>query len=138
MLPESDGRTTVAENAPPGWYRAETDTPGVERWWDGDEWSTQTRTAPPQPTAGYPAPIQRNNGMAVASLVLGIVWVYWIGSILAVIFGHKARREIDASEGTQGGRGMATAGLILGYIGIGVLVLTIIGLVIAVSVDDNL
>ena len=66
------------------------------------------------------------NGLAVASLVLGIVWVYWIGSILAVIFGHRAKKQIDESEGGQAGRGMAVAGLILGWIGIGVPVLTVL------------
>lgn len=29
-------------------------------------------------------------GWPIAALVLGIVWVYWIGSILAIIFGHVA------------------------------------------------
>ena len=46
-------------------------------------------------------------------MVLGIVWIYWIGSILAVIFGHRALKQIDQSQGREGGRGMALAGLIL-------------------------
>ena len=91
--------------------------------------------APQTYPAGYwqPSPYQqvqprRTDGLAVASMVLGIVWVFWIGSILAVIFGHVARRRI-AREGTAG-RGMATAGLVLGYIGIGTLVLEIVASVI--------
>jgi hypothetical protein len=56
------------------------------------------------------------NGFAVASLVLGILWVFWIGSILALVFGYKARRQIHQSGGTQPGRRLATAGIILGYI----------------------
>jgi hypothetical protein len=59
------------------------------------------------------------NGFAVASMVLGIVWLYWIGSILALVFGYKARKEIDASGGVQDGRGMTTAGIVLGWIGVG-------------------
>jgi hypothetical protein len=58
------------------------------------------------------------NGMAIASLVLGIVWLGGIGAVLALIFGMKARKQIDWSNGTQGGRGMATAGIVLGIIGI--------------------
>jgi hypothetical protein len=72
------------------------------------------------------APPQTTNGMAIASMVLGIVWVYWIGSILAIIFGFVALNQIK--ERNQKGRGMAIAGLILGFIGVGFLVLGIIAL----------
>ena len=58
------------------------------------------------------------NGMAVASLVLGIVWLFGLGAVLSLIFGIIARRQIDWSGGTQGGRGMATAGIVLGIVGI--------------------
>jgi hypothetical protein len=75
----------------------------------------------------------RTNGLAIASLVLGIVWVYWIGSILALIFGYKAKGEIDRSNGMQTGRGMAIAGIVLGWIGIGGLVLLLIGLAVSSS-----
>ncbi len=60
---------------------------------------------------------QRTNAYAIASLVLGIVNM-GIGSILALIFGYKAKREIDESGGTQAGRGLAVAGIVLGYVGI--------------------
>jgi hypothetical protein len=63
----------------------------------------------------------KTNGLAVASLVLGIVWVYWIGSALAVIFGAVAISQIGRSGGTQGGRGLAVAGLVLGLVGLGIL-----------------
>lgn len=63
----------------------------------------------------------KTNGLAVASLVLGIVWIYWIGSVLAVIFGAVAMSQIEKSGGTQGGRGLATAGLVLGLVGVGIL-----------------
>ena len=77
----------------------------------------------------------RTNGLAVAAMVLGIVWVYWIGSILAVIFGHVAIAQIRGSGGTQRGRGMAIAGLVLGYVGIGLLVVAIV--VYAIVGDDD-
>ena len=58
-------------------------------------------------------------------MVLGIVWIFWLGSILAVIFGHVALSQIKRSMGTLSGRGMAIAGLVLGYVGIAVLIATI-------------
>jgi hypothetical protein len=68
----------------------------------------------------------KTNGFAIASLVLGIVWIYWIGSILALVFGYMAKSQIDASNGTQSGRGMAIAGIVLGWVGVGVLILLIV------------
>lgn len=74
-----------------------------------------------RPTAGPPSA----SGMAVASLVLGILWICWIGSILAVVFGYTAKKQINDSGGRLGGSGLATAGIVLGWIGIGVLILNL-------------
>ena len=59
-------------------------------------------------------------------MVLGILWLYWIGSILALVFGYVAKSQIDNSNGAQGGRGMAIAAIVLGWIGVGILILTVI------------
>ena len=83
------------------------------------------------PPYGYPPP-QRTNGLAVASLVLGILWIYWIGSILALIFGYVAKGQIRADPRQQGA-GMATAGIVLGWVGVGILLLIIAFGVIAAS-----
>lgn len=64
--------------------------------------------------------------MAIASMVLGILWLWWIGSILALIFGYVGKNQIDQSGGRQDGRGMAIAGIVLGWIGIGFLLLGIL------------
>ena len=58
-------------------------------------------------------------------MVLGILWIFYIGSILAVIFGHIAISQ-TGKDPTLRGRGMAIAGLVLGYIGIGILVLSVL------------
>ena len=71
------------------------------------------------------------NGFAIASLVVGAVWMWWIGSILAIVFGHVALKQIARSEQGQGGRGLAIAGLVLGYIGAATLLVTIL----AVALD---
>ena len=60
--------------------------------------------------------------MAIASMVLGIVWIFWIGSILALVFGYLAKKQIR--ERGEGGGGMATAGIVLGWIGIAFLILS--------------
>ena len=74
---------------------------------------------PPTPAP----PVTRTNGLAIASLVLGIIWIYWIGSILALVFGYVAKNQIDRSGGRQEGRGLAIAGIVLGWVGVGILVI---------------
>ncbi|WP_181786823.1 DUF4190 domain-containing protein [Streptomyces phytophilus] len=82
---------------------------------------------PPYPPYPY-GPPQRTNGLAIASMVLGILWIYWIGSILALIFGYVARQQIR--ERHNSGGGMATAGIVLGWVGVGVLgVILVIALI---------
>ncbi len=76
----------------------------------------------PQPVAGGayarasgPVP----SGMAIASMVLGIIGVLGaaiLTSVPAIICGHIARRQIRDAEGRVGGEGMALTGLILGYL----------------------
>jgi hypothetical protein len=56
--------------------------------------------------------------------VLGILWLDWVGSILALIFGYVALSQIKTRN--QGGRGLATAGIVLGWIGVALLVIVII------------
>jgi hypothetical protein len=75
------------------------------------------------------------NGLAIASMVLGIVWVLGLGSVLAVIFGFVSRKQIRESGGRQTGDGMAIAGLVLGFIGIAGAVVWIIA---AVAISNNL
>lgn len=70
----------------------------------------------------------KTNGFAVAALVLGIVWLYWIGSILALVFGYVAMSQIDKSGGRETGRGMAIAGIVLGWVGVGILLLLLVSL----------
>ena len=78
------------------------------------------------PGYGYPpAPQRSTNGLAIASMVLGIVWVYWVGSVLAVIFGHIALAQTKRNP-YQSGRGMAIAGVVLGYIGLATLLAAIL------------
>lgn len=61
-------------------------------------------------------PSPRTSGLAVASLVCGLLWFGWLGSLLALIFGYVARRDINASGGTLRGEGLANAGIWLGWL----------------------
>ena len=76
------------------------------------------------PQGGYHAPVASpgNSGLAIASMVTGIVGLLCLGALLgipAVIMGHIARGQIAQSGGTIGGGGMAMAGLVCGYFAIG-------------------
>lgn len=79
----------------------------------------------PEQGAQAPGAPVTTNGFAIASLVLGIVWAMGIGSILALVFGYIAKDQIDKSAGTQTGRGMAIAGIVLGWVGVAFILLMI-------------
>lgn len=69
-----------------------------------------------------------NSQMALISLIAGILgWTILpgIASIVAIVTGHMAKREIRESNGALGGDGLATIGLVLGYLSIGLAVLAI-------------
>jgi hypothetical protein len=68
-----------------------------------------------QPVAQPQAHAQaRNNRLAVASLVLSLLWLFGLGSLLGVIFGHIALSQIKQSG--ELGRGLAIGGIVLGYL----------------------
>lgn len=65
--------------------------------------------------------IHHTSGMAVASMVLGILGLmtpFLVFNILATIFGGVAIRAIGKSRIQLGGRGMAISGLVMGVIGL--------------------
>jgi competence protein ComGC len=70
-----------------------------------------------QPVQQYPATQYSPNddshtsGLAIASLVLSIVWLFGIGTILSFIFGIVSTNQINRSRGRLKGRGLATAGI---------------------------
>ncbi len=67
--------------------------------------------AQPQPTYGTtPVAGQSTNGLAIAALVTSLVCCGPIGLILGLV----SLNQINASQGRQGGKGMAIAGIVLG------------------------
>lgn len=82
--------------------------------------------------------VPQTNGLAVASLVVGIISTLmgfagmgWFG-VLAAVHGHRARRQIQKSG--EAGAGMAMAGLVLGYVAI---VLTVGGVLANLPTESS-
>jgi uncharacterized membrane protein len=78
------------------------------------------------PTDQFVGAFSQTNGMAIASVLSAVLWLAGIGAVLALVFGYRARWEIKNSAGRQTGSGLATAGIILGWIGITILVAAVI------------
>ena len=91
---------------------------------------TQGPPPPPGTPPGYYPGVPHQvptDGMALASLVLGIAGFLICGpgliaGVLAVIFGYIGRRHIAESNGALEGSSFCTAGIILGFIQIGLAV----------------
>ncbi len=73
------------------------------------------------------------------ALVLGILGVVTCQVVapFALVVGRNTMKEIDASQGSLGGRGMAQAGYILGIIGTVFLALLLVGLVILITASAS-
>lgn len=64
----------------------------------------------------YTTPTRRANRLAIGSLLIGLCWWSALASVVAIVLGHVALRQIGASGGSQYGRGMAVLGLAMGYL----------------------
>jgi Domain of unknown function (DUF4190) len=85
-----------------------------------------------QPPAYYTA--RPTNTLAIVSLVFGIVgyvFLPFVAGIVAVVTGHMARGQIKRTG--EAGRGFALAGLILGYVNVGLVILAIAVVVVALA-----
>lgn len=113
-------------------------------WWQASDGNWY----PPEQRPGYGAPAtpygygyampqaQRTNGMAIASLVCslltlacGITW------ILGIIFGHVALNQIKRTG--EAGRGMAVAGLVIGYLCLAAFVGFLVLIAVVASEGDS-
>jgi hypothetical protein len=85
-------------------------------------------SAPIAPPPPVPSPQQKTCGLAIASLVCSLIP---FGFLPGIICGHMASKKIKATPGLQG-RGLAKAGLIIGYISLAITVLVAVGLILFV------
>ena len=76
---------------------------------------------PPPPGAHVP----ETSGKAIAAMVLGIV---------GIILGHSALTDIRASAGQIGGDGMAKAGIIIGWINVGLAVIGVFAMIVIILI----
>ncbi len=74
----------------------------------------------------------KTSGLAIVSLVFGILDIIGLaicgGSFVAIICGHLALSKIKQSGGTISGRGIAIAGLVLGYVSLAITALFMLGM----------
>jgi len=78
-----------------------------------------------------PQPPPPTSPAAVVALVFGVLaWTAmpFAGALVAVIAAHIARRDIRNSAGTLGGDQMASAGALLGWIQLGLVLALLIAL----------
>ena len=113
--PESDGRAIhdpLAEFPPQSIPNAEVVPPGLG-----------SPTAP-NDYGGTAAPDNRaTNGTAVAALVCGILGVTacpLVLSVVALVLGYNARSDLRQPGSREQGDGLATAGIVMGWIGVGI------------------
>ncbi|HWK26660.1 MAG TPA: DUF4190 domain-containing protein [Solirubrobacter sp.] len=97
--------------------------------------ASSSGAATPSWTGGPP---RRVEGGAVAALIVAIIGLALcplVGSVVALVLGLRAKRRIDASGGTLGGRGAAVAGIVLAWVGIVIygLLAALVAIGIAVS-----
>ena len=89
--------------------------------------------------AGHPAS-DGTSGNAIASLVLGIAGLVifpLVPSILAIVLGRSAKRDIRERPGL-GGEGLATAGIVLGWVGVALVALAVVLIVMLVSTASQI
>jgi hypothetical protein len=90
-------------------------------------------------SVGVHASAGETSGKAIASLVLGIggfVIFPVVLSILAIVFGRSAKREIAERPG-PGGSGLATAGIVLGWVGVALTVVAVLFVLLVVVASTS-
>ncbi len=103
--------------------------PGAPGWNPPSPMNQARPWVPPQASDGAPV----TNTLAIVSLVAGLssCGCGCIGGIAAIVTGIIAHSQINASGGAQTGKGLATAGIIIGVLG--TVVVTLFGLLAAIG-----
>lgn len=89
----------------------------------------------PVPGAAVPGRAQQTDGLAIASLILSVfsfIGCPLFAAILGVIFGYMSLSKIEESRGALGGEELARAGVIIGWVHIGLVVLAAIIILVLV------
>ncbi len=139
----------------PGWF-PDVSEPGRKRWWDGHRWTEHRRDMaasddppPPDPRdavartdattegwraaqmpGGAPMPRVTTSGLAISSVVFGILWIFGVGSLIGLVLGLLALRRIRNARGLIGGR-------IIAWLGISISAATLMGTVLLLATFDQ-
>jgi len=114
----------------------------------GSDWLSKS---PGQPGPAYPPapgyyvgfpPRPPDHPRSTTALVLGLValvggWVCGLPIVVgpfAWVIGANARKEIDANPQAYGGRGQATAGMVMGIIATVMLILALVSIAVLVAI----
>src|SRR3954453_8213289 len=118
------------EQRPPEWQQPQWQQPEQPQW-------QQPQWGQPQP---YYQPGPQTPGAATAALILGICSLILCPfcAPFAIFYGSRARKDIDASGGRLTGRGLGTAGIVMGWIALAITVLVIVVIIVTVvAVNDG-
>jgi len=103
----------MPENAAPGWYQSATDPPGTERYWDGSQWSAETRAVmvpPPVATRDRMTPDGRqlaSPGARFGARLIDLV-------VLTLILVPLVLRDFDLQGANLGTDTLSTSRLLAG------------------------
>src|SRR5215203_5431572 len=102
--------------------------------YEGSPYQASFGASTPYGMASYSAPPVQHP-QATLALILGILGLAvcpFVG-IAALVIGNKARKQIDAAPGQFTGRGMATAGFVLGVVSVALIVLFVLLVILGVA-----
>ena len=102
--------------------------------YEGSPYQASFGGSTPYGMASYSAPPVQHP-QATLALILGILGLAacpFVG-IAALVIGNKARKQIDAAPGQFAGRGMATAGLVMGIVSVALIVLMVLLIVLGMA-----
>jgi hypothetical protein len=96
----------------------------------GSAWGTNMQ---PAPGGAFGAPQTQQNGLAIGSLVCGVLSLtcfFGVTSIPAIVLGFIAMSKIKADPTRYGGRGLAIAGIATGALSLALILLYILFIII--------
>src|SRR3954451_20272730 len=117
------------EQRPPEWQQPKWQQPEQPQWQQPQWGQTQ-----PYYQAGPQTP-----GAGTAALILGLcnLIVCPLCAPFAIFYGSRARKDIDAAGGRLTGRGLGTAGIVMGWIAVALTVLAIAAIVVALVATSS-
>ena len=102
--------------------------------YEGSPYQANFGGSTPYGMASYSAPPVQHP-QATLALILGILGLAvcpFVG-IAALLIGNKARKQIDAAPGQFAGRGMATAGFVMGIVSVALIVLMVLIVILGIA-----